>query len=224
MCGRIALSLPQDMALFFDASASHLPPQEPRWNMCPTQMIPVAVAQAGQRSLEWMRWGFLPHWYKTPNDGPLIINARSEGIAEKPAFRTACRERRCLIPVSGFYEWTIAPDKGRDPWFMQPQNGGLMAFGGVWQSWTGPDGQVQQTVAVVTCEANKPMSVLHHRMPVMIAPQDFPLWLGEAGHGASTLMRPAPDDMLNFRRVSRKVNGARYDNATLIESFVADPA
>ena len=213
------MTLPQDMVLFFDASAAALPAQEPRWNVCPTQMIPVAMSRDGQRTLEWMRWGFLPHWYKTPNDGPLIINARSEGIAEKPAFREACRQRRCLIPASGFYEWTIAPDKGRDPWFMQPTNGGLMAFGGVWQDWTGPDGQVQQSVAVVTCGANKAMSVLHHRMPVIVGRDDFPLWLGEAGHGASVLMRPAPQDALGFRRVSRKVNGAKYDSPELIEPF-----
>ncbi len=213
------MTLPQDMVLFFDASAAALPVQEPRWNVCPTQMIPVAVTKDGQRTLEWMRWGFLPHCYKTPNDGPLIINARSEGIADKPAFRVACRERRCLIPASGFYEWTIAPDKGRDPWFMQPSSGGQMAFGGVFQDWTGPDGKVHQTVAVVTCAANKAMSVLHHRMPVIVARDDFPLWLGEAGHGASVLMRPAPEDALNFRRVSRKVNGAKFDSPELIEAF-----
>ncbi len=224
MCGRIAMTLPQDMVLFFDASAAALPTQQPRWNVCPTQMVPAALSADGQRSLQWMRWGFLPHWYKTPNDGPLIINARSEGIAEKPAFREACRERRCLIPASGFYEWTIAPDNGRDPWFMQPTDGGLMAFGGVWQDWTGPDGQVHQTVAVVTCAANEAMATVHHRMPVIIAPGDFPLWLGEAGYGAAALMCPAPEDALCFRRVSRKVNGARYDSADLIQPFAASTA
>ncbi len=211
------MTLPQDMVLFFDATVTNLPPQEPRWNVCPTQMIPVAAASDGGRNLRWMRWGFLPHWYKTPNDGPLIINARSEGIAEKPAFREACRHRRCLIAASGFYEWTIAADKGRDPWFMQPSGGGLMAFGGVWTAWKAPDGQSHQTVAVVTCAANKPMSALHHRMPVIIDRADFPLWLGEAGPGASSLMRPAPEDALTFRRVSRKINGTRHDSRELIE-------
>lgn len=213
------MTLPQDMVLFFDVVASHLPPQQARYNICPTQMLPVAVLAEGQRQLHWMRWGFLPHWYKTPNDGPLIINVRSEGIADKPAFRVACRERRCLIPATGFYEWTVAPDKGRDPWFMQPAHEPIMALAGVWQDWTSPEGLRHSTVAVVTCAANKPMSALHHRMPVIIERGDFGLWLGEQGTGAATLMRPAPDDFLSFRRVSRKVNGARHDSADLIEPF-----
>lgn len=213
------MTLPQDMVLFFDALADNLPAQEPRWNIAPTQMLAVARVQDGQRVLSWMRWGFLPHWYKSPGDGPLIINARSEGIAEKPAFRDACRQRRCLIPATGFYEWTSAPDKGRDPWFMQPYGAGLMALAGVWQDWSAAGGQAQPTVAVLTCAANEAMSAIHHRMPVIVAPADFPLWLGQAGPGAATLMRPAPEDALSFRRVSRKVNAARFDSPDLIAPF-----
>ena len=110
MCGRMAITLPHEaMVQVFDAVPSNdLPPQE-NYNVCPTDPVAVVASDQGRR-LRTMRWGFIPHWYKKPNDGPLLINARSETIAEKPAFRAACRERRCLIPADGFYEWTKAPE------------------------------------------------------------------------------------------------------------------
>ena len=108
MCGRFAITLPPDaMAQLFEAVPANDLPQVPNYNVCPTNQVH-AVIGGDQRRLVSLRWGFLPHWYKTPSDGPLLINARAETIAEKPAFRSACRERRCLIPATGFYEWTKA--------------------------------------------------------------------------------------------------------------------
>jgi len=160
----------------------------------PTQSVPVAVSAEDGRHLVPMRWGFVPHWAKAMNEGPLLINARAETIAEKPAFRAAARERRCLIPTDGFYEWQ--GEKGaKTPWVIRPAEGGIMVFAGVWQVWRGPDEAVP-TCAIVTCAANETLAPIRHRMPVVIAPDDFALWLGEEGHGAAGLMAPALVDAL----------------------------
>ena len=124
MCGRFAITLPNDaMAQLFDARPANDLPDVPNYNVCPTTQIAVARSDETGRRLEPMRWGFLPHWYKTPTDGPLLINARAETVAEKPAFRAACRERRCLIAATGFYEWTKDAEGKRLPWFISRADG-----------------------------------------------------------------------------------------------------
>ncbi len=217
MCGRFAVTLPQDaMAQLFAARPVNDLPAVPNYNVCPTNDVHVVTSDGTDRQLGSMRWGFLPHWYKTPNDGPLLINARAETIAEKPAFRAAARERRCLIPASGFYEWTKDSDGNRLPWFIHPARGEALAFAGVYQSWDKGDTALT-TCAIVTTGANGPMSKIHHRMPVILAEKDWPLWLGEAGHGAATLMTAAPDDALDFYRVDPKVNSNRASGPELID-------
>ncbi len=122
--------------------------------------------------------------------GPLLINARAEGIAEKPAYREAVRGRRCLVPADGFYEWQ--GEKGaRVPYAVRPRAGGMIAFAGLWQEWRGTP-----TCVIITCPPNAVLAPIHERMPVVVAPDDWALWLGEAGPGASQLMRPAPDETL----------------------------
>jgi len=219
MCGRFALTLPDEaMASLFDAvPANDLTPL-PNYNICPTNRVHTVTSQEGTRRLRPMRWGFLPHWYKSPADGPLLINARAETIAEKPAFRTACRERRCLIPATGFYEWTKDEAGNRLPWYIHPGAGGLLAFAGVWQNWERGD-EAFTTCAIVTVAANTAMSAIHTRMPVIIASADWPLWLGEAGTGAAALMKAPPEDALAFYRVDPKVNSNRASGPDLIEAI-----
>ncbi|EET48143.1 SOS response-associated peptidase [Thalassobium sp. R2A62] len=214
MCGRMAITLPHEaMVQVFDAVPSNdLPPQE-NYNVCPTDPVAVVASDQGRR-LRTMRWGFIPHWYKKPNDGPLLINARSETIAEKPAFRAACRERRCLIPADGFYEWTKAPEGARLPWYIHPNDMGPLTFAGIWQSWS-KDGETFDTCAIVTTPANDTMSQIHHRMPVILPTSDWSKWLGEDGKGAATLMRAAPNDALSFFRVDTAVNSNRASGAQL---------
>jgi len=217
MCGRFALTLPHEaMAQVFDAALGAVLMPVPRYNICPTQNITTVTATPDGRHLLPMRWGFLPQWYKTDRDGPLLINARAETIAEKPAFRAACRERRCLIPATGFYEWTKTADGRRDPWYIYPKTANFLAFGGIWQDWTTPEGAKIATCAIVTTAANEAISAVHHRMPVTIAPDDFALWLGEAGKGAARLMRPADEGALGFYRVDPRVNSNRPDDAELL--------
>lgn len=212
MCGRFAVTLPNDaMAQLFAAMPSNDLPNVPNFNVCPTNDVHVVLSDEGRRLVS-MRWGFLPHWYKTPTDGPLLINARAETIAEKPAFREACRARRCLIPMTGFYEWTKDSEGKRWPWYIHAE--GPLALAGVWQSW-GAD--AQKTCAIVTIGANETMSKVHHRMPVILAEKDWGLWLGEAGFGAAPLMRAAPEDLLSFYQVDPKVNSNRASGPELID-------
>ncbi|MBT8410821.1 MAG: SOS response-associated peptidase [Octadecabacter sp.] len=216
MCGRMAITLPHDaMAQMFQASPANDLPAVPNYNVCPTVQVAAVTSAQGGRRYAPMRWGFISHWYKKPNDGPLLINARAETIAEKPAFKAACRERRCLIPATGFYEWTRLEDGTRLPWFIERADGTPLAFAAIWQDW----GDLGPTAAIVTTAANEAMSKIHHRIPVILEPADWPLWLGEAGKGAATLMQATGEDALTFRRVSMAVNSNRATGPELIERW-----
>lgn len=222
MCGRMALTLPHAaMAQLFDAAPANDLPPVPQFNLCPT--MPVAVITAGdggRRMLRAMRWGFVPQWYGAPNDGPLLINARSETIAEKPAFRAAVRARRCLIPVTGFYEWKRAKGRPPLPWFVTRADGAPLVLGGIWQDWGAAEARIT-TFAIVTTPANATMAPVHDRLPLVIEPGDRPLWLGEAGHGAARLMQPAAEGVLRMHRVGRAVNSNRAAGPELIEPVAA---
>lgn len=217
MCGRFTITHPNEAlaALFGALPGNDLPPA-PRHNICPTQPVAVVTSDGGMRRLMTMRWGFIPSWYKTPTDGPLIINARSETVAAKPAFREAVRARRCIVPASGFYEWTAGPDKTRLPYYITRTDGAPMALAGLWQLWGD-----QVTCAVVSTEAGPGMAGIHDREPVILDPADWPLWLGEAGHGAARLMRPTPPGLLRMHRVDVAVNSNRASGPQLIEPLAA---
>jgi putative SOS response-associated peptidase YedK len=210
MCGRMAITLPQDaMAQLFAATPDNDLPQGPNYNVCPTMPIAVATSSAGHRRLRAMRWGLIPRWYKAPTDGPLLINARSETIAEKPAFREACRERRCLLAADGFYEWKRQAGQTPLPWFVSRADGAPFVMAGIWQTWQGPEGEAIDSCAIVTCAANETMAPVHDRLPVILEANDWPLWLGEEGRGAATLMRPAGTEILKMHRVGTEVNSNR---------------
>ncbi|WP_300036202.1 SOS response-associated peptidase [uncultured Roseobacter sp.] len=226
MCGRFAITLPSDaMAQLFSARPDNDLPEVPDYNVCPTTGIHVVTGGADvPRRLTMMRWGFLPRWYKKPAGGPLLINARGETIAEKPAFRDAVRHRRALVVADGFYEWTKTPDGARNPWYIAPADGGPMVMAAVWQEWTGPEGETLRTCAVVTTAANPKMATIHHRMPVILRTEDIALWLGEEGHGAAVLMKAAPEEHLTFYRVARTVNSNRASGPELIRPLSDEAA
>lgn len=214
MCGRFAITLPTDaMAQLFEARPANDLPQVPNYNVCPTTQVHVVMSEDGRR-LQSMRWGFLPRWYKSPTDGPLLINARAETLAEKPAFRDACRSRRCILLASGFYEWT-RDGKTRLPWYITRRDGAPLYFAGVWQDWTKGDAPLR-SCAIVTTGANTGMSEIHHRMPVILETADVGLWLGEEGPGAARLMQAAPEQTLQWHRVDPTVNSNRASGPDLI--------
>lgn len=221
MCGRFVLTTPSEaLAALFDAASDNDLPGVPDWNVCPTMPVHAVTSEGGVRRLRAMRWGFIPGWYKAPNDGPLLINARSETIAEKPAFRAAARERRCIVPASGFYEWTRAAGHTPLPWYVSRADGAVMEMAGVWQPWE-RDGVRLVTVAIVTCAATGPLAAVHDRMPVILTPDTRALWLGEAGHGAARLMVSAPEDTLQLHRVGTQVNSNRARGPELIAPVAA---
>lgn len=215
MCGRFTLTHPNEaLARLFDAAPANDLPPVPRFNICPTTPVAVVTSDGGQRRLRPMRWGFLPSWYKTPTDGPLIINARADTVATKPAFREAVRQRRCIVPASGFFEWQTEAGQ-KLPWYFTRRDGAPMAFAALWQRWE-RDGTAQDSVAIVSTDAGPGMGGLHHREPVILEPADWPLWLGEAGHGAAVLMKAVPDGVMQAHRVDPRVNSNRADGAELI--------
>ena len=222
MCGRLTLTHPNEaLAALFDAVAANDLPESPRFNICPTEPVPVVTSDttapdARQRHLRPMRWGLIPGWYKTPTDGPLIINARSDTVAEKPAFREAIRQRRCLVLASGFYEWSAGEDGARLPWYVTRSDGAPLALGGLWSDW-----HDSLTCAVVTLAAGSNMAHIHDREPLILEPADWPLWLGEAGHGAALVMKPTAPGVLHSHRVDRAVNSNRARGPQLIEEVEA---
>ncbi len=217
MCGRFTITHPNEaLAALFDAVLGNDLPPVPRFNICPTQPVAVVTSDQGARRLRAMRWGFLPHWYKTPTDGPLIINARSDTVAQKPAFREAVRQRRCIVPASGFYEWQTSDEGKKLPWYFTRADGQPMGFAGLWQRW-----QDQDTVAIVSTDAGPGMRGLHHREALVLEPADWPLWLGEAGHGAAVLMKPSAQGVLTCHRVDPKVNSNRAEGPDLILPIAA---
>lgn len=215
MCGRFTLTHPNDaVAQLFAAVPGNDLPEAPRFNICPTNLVATVTSDGGRR-LRAMRWGFVPQWYTAPNDGPLIINARADTVSTKPAFREAIRTRRCLIPASGFYEWSPGPNETRLPWYIIRTDGRPMAFAGLWQCWE-REGTAMDTCAMVTTDAGPDMAAIHHREPVILEPRDWPLWLGEAGHGAAVLMKAAAPGTLRAFRVDPRVNSNRAAGPDLI--------
>jgi putative SOS response-associated peptidase YedK len=215
MCGRITITDPNEaLAALFDAVPGNDLPESPRFNICPTNPVAVVTADGGARRLRTMRWGLIPAWYKTPTDGPLIINARADTVAQKPAFREAIRQRRCILPASGFYEWSAGPNGSRLPWYITRTDGKPMALGALWSHW----GEID-TVATVTVEGGPNMAGIHDREPVILEPDDWPLWLGEAGHGAAVLMKPSAPGVLRAHRVDPAVNSNRAQGPHLIEAL-----
>jgi len=216
MCGRFAITIPSDaMSKLFDAQPANDLPDVPNFNVCPTNFIHVVIYNGLARKLESLRWGFVPNWYQEVTGGPLLINARSETIAKKPAFSNASRARRCLIPCAGFYEWSRDLEGNKIPWFIKRNDNAPMVFGGVWQKWSN-ESSIIKTCAIVTTASNSKLSRIHHRLPLVLERSDWGFWLGEEGHGASVLMKPTADETLNAYRVSKNINSNRSSGPDLM--------
>src|SRR5580700_8464258 len=221
MCGRyVILSTPEAIRAMF--GYAELPNFPPRYNVAPTQPIPVVRLDNGRRSFALMRWGLLPAWVKDPKGFALLINARGETVLDKPAFRNAMRRRRCLIPTDGFYEWPAAASAGalRRPYLVRAKERGAdgtappLAFAGLYETWTGPNGEEVDTAAIVTTRANRTLSAIHDRMPVFVAPEAFDLWLDCANvdaEVAAALIVPADEALLEVYPVSTAVNRVAND-------------
>ena len=218
MCGRYTLtSAPEAIrALFRYEEQPNFPA---RYNIAPTQPIAIVRLVEGKREFALVRWGLLPSWVKDPKAFALLINARGESVLEKPAFRAAMKYRRCLIPADGFYEWQKAGERKR-PFYVRGKKGGPLAYAGLWESWQGPNGEELETAAIVTTRANGTLAPIHERMPVVVPPEAFDLWLDCANVDAETaaaLIAPAGEDVLEAHEISTAVNRVANDNPALIE-------
>jgi putative SOS response-associated peptidase YedK len=223
MCGRYVItSSPEAFRTLFRYPEQ--PNFPPRYNVAPTQPIPVVRLHEGARQFALMRWGLLPSWVKDPKTFTLLINARGESVTQKPAFRAAMKRRRCLIPADGFYEWKSVAGR-KQPYFVRARSGAPLAFAGLWETWTGPEGEELDTAAILTTNANRTLAGIHGRMPVILSPEAFDLWLSCADVDATTasaLIGPAPDDLLEAYEVSTAVNRTANDNPKLLEPLARD--
>ena len=222
MCGRYVISLPPEAYRAFYGYAER-PNFPARYNVAPTQPVPIVTADRGQRQFRLVRWGFWPAWLKDPAEFPLVINARVESIAEKPTFRGALRHRRCVFLADGFYEWQReGTGKGarKTPYVIRRADGAPMALAGLWETWAGADGSEVDTAAVVTCGANGTLCAIHERMPAILSPDSVGAWLDTVHvepREAVGLCRPCPDSWLNLAPVSDRVNSVRNDDDGLVE-------
>ena len=222
MCGRYTLTADAETIQLAFGLADADGWSQPRWNIAPAQSVPVITNQR-PAALSFLKWGLVPAWAKDPAVGSRMINARSETAAEKPSFRTAFRRRRCLMPADGFFEWA-QQDGRKAPMYIHLEERALFAFAGLWESRRNPDGAKLETCAILTTEANPLIRPLHHRMPVILPPEHYEVWLSpekvETGLLMS-LLSPRPAEGMRFYEVSPQVNSPRNDNPTLIEPFAA---
>ena len=206
MCGRFVLETPlKATAEIFNAQMAESLVTVPNFNICPSENISVLVSNSGNRKLGQMRWGFVPHWYKSVADGPLLFNARAETLAEKPAFRDACRRRRCLIPADGFYEWKKTVGSKSKPFYFRRSDRQQMIFAGLWQFSDDREDRIP-TCTIITVPASEQISGIHNRMPLIIDPSDWAGWLGEGqGFKAAKLMKTPLDIELEVVNVTNEI-------------------
>lgn len=220
MCGRYAITTPPEAmrrVFRFEGPTPNLPP---RWNVAPTQDAPVIRRSAGGgRELRMMRWGLVPFWAKDASGAGRMINARGETVAEKPAYRHAFKTRRCLVPADGFYEWPENRPPPKRAILFRMKDGEPFAFAGLWETWRpegGRSGDALETFTIVNTAANDLMARYHHRIPVVLAPDDYDAWL-DPGADPRALLKPPPSDWFTATPVGTHVNNVRNDDPRCFE-------
>ena len=227
MCGRARLSSDvSEIKLAFSIPPERPTPNvAPSWNVAPTDPLPIVHydAKEGARSLEVMRWGLIPYWAKDIKIGFSTINARAEEVDIKPAFREAFQRRRCLVPVDNFYEWAKT-GTGKQPYAIALADRRLMALAGLWETWRSPAGERIRSFTIVTTTPNELCAELHNRMPVVLKPQAWPVWLGEEPADVpqlKALLAPYPSDEMIAWPVSARVGNVKNNDPSLIEPIAA---
>jgi putative SOS response-associated peptidase YedK len=226
MCGRFTLtSTPEELARRFGLDAP--PALAPRYNIAPGQDVLAVRAHAGGgRAAVPLRWGLVPAWSDVgaATAGGMMINARAETAATRPAFRDAFRARRCIVPASGFYEWASRGDF-RQPYWIAPRDDAPWGIAGLWERWIGPDGARLESCALLTTAANARIADLHDRMPAILAPADYAAWLDPAQESGAlaALLAPLASDALEVRPVGTRVNRVENDDAALLDAVPEPP-
>ncbi len=217
MCGRYTLKTPVD-ALAEQFEIEEYPSSlTPSYNIAPTQEVAAVIAEDEKRKLEILRWGLIPSWADDPAIGNRMINARAETVSEKPSFRGAFKERRCLVLADGFYEWQKTSN-GKQPFYIHMEDGSPFAFAGLWEDWK--NGSKVRSCTIITTEANKLVGEIHNRMPVILPPEDYGLWLDpdfDEKEPLTSLLKPYPDEAMEAYPVSRKVNRPANNEPSCVE-------
>lgn len=231
MCGRYTIKTLPPIAELFGVQFSEEFHFVPRYNVAPTQEVPVVAIskQTGQRKLGMMRWGLIPSWAKEPSIGNRMINARAESVGEKPAFRNAFNRRRCLVPADGFYEWRKVSEKSKQPYYIRLADDRPFAFAGLWEYWKPKDAGDERGIlsfTVLTTTANELMAKIHDRMPVIIDPRDYDRWLDPTipGEAVRDLLAPFPAEQMYAVPISTYVNKPANDDPRCVESMSEDAA
>lgn len=219
MCGRFTLTQSAEtIAKTFQVTNPSL---TPRYNIAPTQLVATVLIEPddAQRQLQMLYWGLIPSWAKDKKIAARLINARAETVAEKPAFRAAFRHRRCLIVADGFYEWQ-QQERKKQPFYFSLSDRRPFAFAGLWENWKGEDGEVIKSCTLLTTEANQLMYPIHNRMPVILAPQDYELWLDvnvQKSELLLKLLRPFLAEEMTAYPVGLQVNKPSNDSLECIQ-------
>ena len=188
---------------------------QPRYNVAPSQTIPIILP--GSRILDLAKWGLIPSWAKDKSISNKLINARSETLGEKPSFRDSFHKRRCLVLASGFYEWN--PQKR--PTYFHLKNKKIFAFAGLWSDWKDESGKIIRTATIITCEPNSLVKKIHDRMPVILNPKDFELWLKSDDLGeVQKLLKPLSEKLMDGYEVSNKMNTPKFDVPEAINPII----
>lgn len=217
MCGRFAQRSPAKK-ISKQFKVEEVPPLFERYNIAPTQTV-LAVREASDgREATFLKWGLVPRWAKDPAIGNKLINARAETVTEKPSFWDAFSRRRCLVPIEGFYEWARRGDRKR-PFYFHMRDWEPFAVAGLWEVWEGDDGLLE-TCTLLTTSANELLAGYHDRMPVIIRPEDYDLWLDAGVRSAERLLpllRPYPREGMTTYAVSPLVNSPSNDSPRCVE-------
>ncbi len=216
MCGRYSLGNTEGMTEFFEISDVRLPP---RFNIAPSQPAPaIRIDEEGRRQLDQLQWGLVPHWFRDKPPSSMFINARAETVHQKPAFRSAFRHRRCLVPADGFFEWRKTAG-GKQPYFIFLRNQPLFAFAGIWDR-VSKEHDSLESFSIVTCEANELISDIHARMPVILPSENYDDWLKSDDQGKlQAFLVPYPAEKMQMYPVSRLVNSPANDRPECVRAL-----
>jgi putative SOS response-associated peptidase YedK len=226
MCGRFTLQIPPELlAEIF--GLLEIPVIPARYNIAPTQKVAVVRSNSGHHNhLDFLRWGLIPSWAKDPSIGSKMINARSETVHEKPAFRHAIKHCRCIVVASGFYEWKQEGTR-KAPLYIHFKDDSPMCFAGLWEHWKSPEGETIESCTILTTSSNKLIASLHDRIPVILHREEYPLWLDREvtdPEKLKPLYQPYPADVMEMYTVSPLVNSPRNDTPDLIKAINHHPA
>jgi len=227
MCGRytITISLEELMVRYMIGETS-VPYHKPKYNVAPGQLIPAVIHDGERNRLGELKWGLIPAWADDEKIGYRMINARSETVHAKPAFKGPLKRKRCLIPADGFYEWQTTA-AGKQPMRIVLKDGGLFSMAGLYETWTAPDGRKVASCTILTTEPNSLMAQIHDRMPVILRREDEALWLDRRTENPEPLLkllRPYPSGELEAYPVDPAVGSVKNDDASLIDRYTGAEA